>query len=78
MEISNKQALDLELKLNKSIYAKLWIKLGNTLYNWRLNPQYYKINSPLYYKVTNDQFNWIKNNMITDIRNYKYYTLLEE
>jgi hypothetical protein len=77
MKISNQQALDLEIKINKSIYDSLWSQLGDILYKWRLNPQYYEI-EPLSYNVTKEQLNWINKNMITDIKNYKYYTLLEE
>tara|TARA_B110000261_G_scaffold132359_1_gene148769 strand:- start:239 stop:472 length:234 start_codon:yes stop_codon:yes gene_type:complete len=77
MKISNQQALDLEIKINKSIYDRLWSQLGDILYKWRLNPQYYEI-EPLSYNVTKEQLNWINKNMITDIKNYKYYTLLEE
>lgn len=77
MKISNQQAIDLELKLNKSIYGRLWYQLGDILYKWRLNPQYYKIEY-LSYNVTKEQLKWINKNMIIDIRNYKYYTLFEE
>ena len=40
MKISPKQAIDLEIKLNKSIYSKEWINLGNMLYKWRIDPTY--------------------------------------
>ena len=77
MLISPKQALALELKLNKSQYKKEWIKLGDCLYNWRLNPKYNKIQGELFYKVTTEQMKWIKENIVEDDLKDKYYLLIE-
>ena len=77
MLISPKQALALELKLNKSQYKKEWIKLGDCLYNWRLNPKYNKIQGELSYKVTTQQMEWIKENIISGVLSDKCYTLIE-
>jgi len=77
MLISPKQALALELKLNKSQYKKEWIKLGDCLYNWRLNPKYNKIQGELFYKVTTQQMKWIKENIVEDDLKDKYYLLIE-
>ena len=43
MKISSKQALDLENKLNLSKYSKKWSKLGDILYKWRLDPDYFEV-----------------------------------
>ena len=77
MLISPKQALALELKLNKSQYGIEWIKLGDCLYNWRLNPKYNKIQGELFYKVTTEQMKWIKENIVEDDLKDKYYLLIE-
>ena len=77
MLISPKQALALELKLNKSQYGIEWIKLGDCLYNWRLNPKYNKIQGELSYKVTTQQMEWIKENIISGVLSDKCYTLIE-
>ena len=78
MKISTKQALNLEIKLNKSEYGKSWRKLGDLLFDWRLNPLYYKIKSPLSYKVSKKQLEWIENNIIEDLAEFKCYEILEE
>ena len=78
MKISTKQALDLEIKLNHSEYGKNWRKLGDLLFDWRLNPLYYKIKSPLSYKVSKKQYHWIKNNIIEDLEEFKCYEIIEE
>lgn len=75
MRISNKQALNLEIKLNKSVYSKSWSDLGDLLYSWRLHPLYYKIKSPLSYFVSKHQFIWILNNIINDEDKFKCYTI---
>jgi hypothetical protein len=78
MKISTKQALNLEIKLNQSNFAKLWGKLGDLLFEWRLNPLYYKIKSPLSYKVSKKQLEWIENNIIEDLVEFKCYEILED
>tara|TARA_Y200000002_G_scaffold370292_1_gene365590 strand:+ start:1122 stop:1358 length:237 start_codon:yes stop_codon:yes gene_type:complete len=78
MKISNKQALDLEIKLNKSIYSHKWKKIGDILFDWRLNPLYYKIKSPLSYVVTKEQYNWICLNIINDNEEFKCYEIIEQ
>ena len=37
MKISPKQAINLEIKLNKTIYSKEWIELGDILYKWHIS-----------------------------------------
>ena len=78
MLISPKQAIDLELKLNKSEYGIKWIKLGDCLYNWRLNPKHNKIKGELFHKVSAQQMQWIKQNMISGILADKCYLIIEE
>lgn len=39
VNISHIQALDLEIKLNKSTFRNEWICLGDFLYNSRLDPK---------------------------------------
>lgn len=78
MKISNKQALDLEIKLNKSIYSYRWKKMGDILYDWRLHPLYYKIKSPLSYIVTKEQYKWIRLNIIKDKEEFKCYDIIKE
>jgi len=60
MKISPKQSIDLEIKLNKSIYSNEWIELGNMLYKWR-------IEHPLFFNITKEQMEWVKKNIIVDI-----------
>ena len=43
MHVSPRQALDLEIILNKTANARTWIELGDILFEWRLNPEFYKI-----------------------------------
>lgn len=62
LNISHDQALDLELKLNVSVFGKKWSKLGDFLYDSRLDPNLYKIDN-FEYQVTNEQFEWIKENI---------------
>lgn len=57
--ISSKQALDLEILLNKSEYSKIWQELGNVLFKWRLQPQYYCVVIPLEYQITHAQLAWV-------------------
>lgn len=78
MKISNKQALDLEIKLNKSIYKKKWNELGDLLYSWRINPLYYKIKSPLSYCISENQYKWINENIISDSEELKCYELTKK
>tara|TARA_B100000927_G_C16473706_1_gene472539 strand:- start:5259 stop:5567 length:309 start_codon:yes stop_codon:yes gene_type:complete len=77
MLISPQQAIDLELKLNKSEYGMKWVELGDCFYNWRLNPKYNKIKGELFYKVTKKQMEWIKKNITTGVLAHKYYSLIE-
>ena len=63
IRINNTQALSLELKLNVSVNGRKWILLGDTLYNWRLNPDIYEISIPHEYNITDEQMEWIKINL---------------
>ena len=74
MKISPKQALDLENKLNLSEYSKEWSKLGDILYKWRLNPDYYEIDKKNY-NITIKQFEWINLNIIQDDEKNKKFKL---
>ena len=74
MKISSKQALDLENKLNLSKYSKEWSKLGDILYKWRLDPDYFEVKE-ISYKITLKQFEWINLNIINDEEKYKKFTL---
>ena len=78
MLLSPKQAIDLELKLNKSDFGMKWVELGDCLYNWRLNPKHNKIKGQLFHKVSAQQMQWIKQNIITDVLADKYFLLIEE
>ena len=75
MEISPHQALDLEIKLNKTLNGKKWLMLGNILYIWRINPDYYEINHDRIFNITEEQFDWIKLNIIKDCDEYRCYYL---
>ena len=75
MKISPTQAIDLENKLNKSEYAITWIELGDILYEWRINPKYYKIKCDINYEVTKEQMAWIVKNIISDADCEKMFTL---
>ena len=57
MKISHSQAIDLEIKLNKSIYSRDWSVLGDILYQWRLNPSYYMINTNMAYNIGEGSLN---------------------
>ena len=74
MKISPKQALDLENKLNLSEYSKEWSKLGDILYKWRLNPDYFEVEE-ISYNITLKQFEWINLNIIQDDEKNKKFTL---
>lgn len=74
MKISSKQALDLENKLNLSEYSKQWCKLGDILYKWRLDPDYFEIKEKDY-NITLKQFEWINLNIIQDDEKNKKFTL---
>lgn len=63
IRINNIKALELELKLNLSTYSRQWIKLGDVLYKWRLDPSKYQISIPLDYSITFEQLEWIKKNL---------------
>jgi hypothetical protein len=58
--ISPSQAHSLEIILNKTQYSREWIKLGDMLFKWRINPIYYQMNDDYHYMVSNAQFNWIE------------------
>jgi hypothetical protein len=74
MKISSKQALDLENKLNLSEYSKEWSELGDILYKWRLDPNYFEVEE-ISYKITLKQFEWINLNIIQDDEKNKKFTL---
>ena len=76
MKISPKQALDLEEKLNRSKYARDWRDLGDILYDWRLNPQYNKVERDPYTSISQNQLIWITNNISTDFEHNKCYKLI--
>ena len=63
MHLTPKQAIELENKLNLSNYALKWIRLGDILYAWRMNPKYNKINCDTVFKVTKEQYKWIEENI---------------
>jgi hypothetical protein len=71
INISHIQALNLELKLNKSSFGKDWIYLGDFLFNSRINPKNYHVEK-LEYQITNEQFDWIKINLEIDNLNKPY------
>lgn len=75
MKISFNQAIDLENKLNLSIYKNELIKLGDILYKWRLNPKLYEIDIMHYY-ISNQQYKWIKKNIISDLDINKHFYLI--
>ena len=56
--ISPKQAINLELKLNKTEHKDDWSELGDRLYDWRLHPQYNHIDN-ISYIVSKQQMEWI-------------------
>ena len=74
MKISSKQALDLENKLNLSEYSKEWSKLGDILYKWRLDPDYFEVEE-ISYNIILKQFEWINLNIIQDDEKNKKFTL---
>lgn len=59
--ISPQEAIRLEIELNLSSFSKKWKNLGNILFNWRINTEYYVNNQPSYYLISEQQFNWIHN-----------------
>jgi len=75
MKISPKQALDLEMKLNKSIHSRNWMALGDILYAWRLDPRFNSVTICHNYKVTAEQLTWMKENIIKDLDDNKYYSV---
>ena len=75
MKISPKQALDLEMKLNKSIHSRDWVALGDILYAWRLDPRFNSVTIYHTYKVTAEQLTWMKEIIIKDLDDNKYYSV---
>ena len=63
IKINHIQALKLELKLNLSTHSRNWIKLGDTLYKWRIDTSIYEISIPLEYMVSFEQLEWIRQNL---------------
>lgn len=63
IELSCSQALDLEQKLNLSDHSREWNQLGNVLYAWRLDPDYFEIKFSKGYDVSLEQFEWVINNI---------------
>ena len=55
LNISHDQALDLELKLNVSEFGNKWSKLGDFLYDSRLDSKLYQVDN-FEYQVTKEQF----------------------
>jgi hypothetical protein len=72
--ISPNEALNLELKLNKSPYGTTWRNLGDVLYACRLNPNSVSV-SQTEYTITYEQASWIKQNIKKDTYD-KVYTFL--
>tara|TARA_Y100000389_G_C17309190_1_gene437063 strand:+ start:600 stop:851 length:252 start_codon:yes stop_codon:yes gene_type:complete len=66
IDLSCSQALDLEQKLNLSKNSRKWIQLGNVLYAWRLDPDYFEIKFSKGYDVSLEQFEWVINNIKED------------
>ena len=62
--ISSQEALNLEIQLNLSLFSRKWINLGNVLYNWRINRDYYVNNQPSYYLISEQQLDWIYNSLL--------------
>ena len=63
IHLNHNQALDLEIKLNRTVYGKIWRNLGKMLYEWRIDPNFYLISVPKQYNITNEQFQWISSNI---------------
>ena len=61
--ISNENALKLEIKLNHSLFSNKWKKLGDILYDWRIDSKYYVNDSPSYFLVSEQQFKWLSNTL---------------
>jgi len=72
--ISPNEALDLELKLNKSAYGTIWRNLGDMLYACRLNPNLVRVTQTVF-TITADQALWINQNIKNDTYT-KVYTFL--
>ena len=58
--ITNDEALVLEMRLNKSEYGRVWSLLGDTLYNWRLDPTKYQVSGNMQYKVSDYLYNVLR------------------
>lgn len=69
--ISPEGAIKLEIELNLSPFSIKWKSLGNVLFNWRINPDYYIIDQPLFYLVSEKQLEWIN----YTLRKIKIYPL---
>ena len=61
--LSPKQALQLEVKLNKTNKRREWIELGNILYKWRIDSNLYIMEESHVYDVSYEQFKWINKNL---------------
>ena len=72
--ISPQQALDLELKLNRTSNGREWMSLGDILFKWRLSSTG-TIQPIKTFDVTREQMDWIKANIDDTKRDKKEYTL---
>ena len=76
IELSDNQAVALEIKLNKNNeLGNKWRQLGDILYAWRANPNHYVISKPCRYNITKDQFNWVLENIENDSSD-KFFKLI--
>uniref|UniRef100_A0A6C0J8Y9 Uncharacterized protein n=1 Tax=viral metagenome TaxID=1070528 RepID=A0A6C0J8Y9_9ZZZZ len=55
------KCLELELKLNKSEYRKIWNTLGDVLYAWT-GSNYKSLCDYPYHNVPHEQYLWLKEN----------------
>ena len=65
INISSEEALKLEIKLNLNSFSKKWKKLGNVLFNWRNDPEYFIIHQQPFYLISEQQFEWIYTTLST-------------
>lgn len=63
VHVAPNEALALEIILNKTEYARPWIELGNILFEWRIDPNLWKVTCAFHYVVSGEQFNWISSEL---------------
>ncbi len=67
ISITPREAIDIEIILNKTEYSRPWKAFGDILFKWRIDPRYYLVECATHYFVSETQFEWI-NRQVNNMR----------